>query len=70
MSKKTRSHSLGKGNNAPAPAGLKLKEAGAYLGGLSKPTMYRLIGRGLLKPNRSTRHIIFSIDELDRFLKS
>jgi excisionase family DNA binding protein len=47
---------------------LKLKPAANYLGGLSTPTMYRLIKRGLLKPNRATRHLLFKISELDRFL--
>ena len=48
---------------------LKLKDARHYLGGLSVPTMHRLIKRGLLKPNRSTRHLIFPIAELERFLR-
>jgi excisionase family DNA binding protein len=47
---------------------LKLKPAANYLGGLSTPTMYRLIKRGLLKLNRATRHLLFKISELDRFL--
>ena len=53
-----------------APGGLKLHQARAYLGGLSVPTMHRLIHRGLLKPNRVLRHLIFSREELDRFLKT
>jgi helix-turn-helix protein len=48
---------------------LKLNPAREYLGGLSIPTMHRLIKRGLLKPNRSTRHLLFPISELDRFLR-
>jgi hypothetical protein len=51
------------------PQGYKLKPAARYIGGLSVPTMHRLIQRGLLRPNRSLRHIIFSRAELDRFLK-
>jgi hypothetical protein len=47
---------------------LKLNDARQYLGGLSVPTMHRLIRRGLLKPNRSTRHLLFTVAELDRFL--
>jgi len=56
---------------APAPTrgALKLTEARAYLGGLSIPTMHRLIQRGLLKPCRATRHLLFPIAELDRFLR-
>jgi len=49
--------------------GLKLKPAAQYLGGLSVPTMHRLIQRGLLRPNRALRHLIFSVAELDRFLR-
>jgi hypothetical protein len=52
-----------------SPGALKLKEARQYLGGLSVPTMHRLIQRGLLRPNKSTRHLLFTISELDRFLR-
>jgi hypothetical protein len=52
-----------------SPGALKLKEAREYLCGLSIPTMHRLIARGLLKPNRATRHLLFPISELDRFLR-
>ena len=48
---------------------LKLKPAAQYLGGLSVPTMHRLICRGLLRPNRALRHLLFSREELDRFLR-
>jgi hypothetical protein len=48
---------------------LKLRDACEYLGGLSVPTMHRLIGRGLIRPNRSLRHLLFPISELDRFLR-
>jgi len=55
---------------ATAPLGaLKLKPAAEYLGGLSVPTMHRLIARGLLKPNRSLRHLLFPISDLERFLR-
>ncbi len=47
---------------------LKLQQAREYLGGLSIPTMHRLIKRGLIKPNRALRHILIPISELDRFL--
>jgi excisionase family DNA binding protein len=47
---------------------LKLKDAAKYLGGVSIITVRRLIDRGLLKPNRSLRHILIPIAELDRFL--
>ena len=48
--------------------GLKLKDACVYLGGLSEITLRRLINRGLIKRNRSLRHIIIAKSELDRFL--
>jgi hypothetical protein len=48
---------------------LKLHEARVYLGGLSVPSMHRLIQRGLLRPNRTLRHLLFPITELDRFLR-
>jgi excisionase family DNA binding protein len=47
---------------------LKLKPAAQYLS-LSKPSVYRLVARGLLRPNRATRHLLFSIEELNRFLR-
>jgi hypothetical protein len=31
--------------------------------------VYRLVARGLLRPNRATRHLLFSIEELNRFLR-
>jgi hypothetical protein len=55
--------------SAPTHGAMKLHAARAYLGGLSTPTMHRLIKRGLLRPNKSTRHLIFPIAELDRFLR-
>jgi hypothetical protein len=55
---------------APTSVGaLKLREARQYLGGLSTPTIHRLIKRGLLRPNRALRHLLFSREELDRFLR-
>ena len=54
----------------PTPMGaFKLRQACEYLGGLSIPTMHRLIKRGLLRPNRATRHLLFPVSELDRFLR-
>jgi excisionase family DNA binding protein len=50
------------------PAAFKLKEACRYLGGLSQPTVRRLIDRGLIKPNRALRHLLIPVAELDRFL--
>jgi hypothetical protein len=59
---------LADARNIPSGA-LKQREARAYLGGISIPTLHRLIRRGLLRPNRSMRHLLFPIAELDRFLR-
>jgi len=56
-------------SEVPPRGALKLKEARDYLGGLSVPTMHRLVRRGLLRPNRSLRHLLFTRSELDRFLE-
>jgi excisionase family DNA binding protein len=48
--------------------GFQLKQAAEYLG-LSKITVRRLVERGLLKPNRSVRHLLFPVKELNRFLE-
>ncbi len=56
-------------NETPQRGALKLHDARDYLGGLSVVTMHRLVARGLLKPNRSLRHLLFPISELDRFLR-
>ena len=49
---------------------MKLTEARAYLGNLSKPTVYRLVNDGRLKPCRKLRHLLFTVSELDRFLST
>ena len=46
---------------------LKLKQAARYLS-VAPITLRRLIERGLIKPNHATRHLLFPIRELDRFL--
>lgn len=46
---------------------LKAPDAARYLS-LSLPTVRRLVEAGLLRPNRITRHLLFPIKELDRFL--
>lgn len=51
-----------------AQGALKLKDAAQYLGGVSTITVRRLIQRGLIKPNRTLRHILIPVAELDRFL--
>jgi hypothetical protein len=59
-----------KNPRATNPVGaLKLKAACEYLRGVSVPTMHRLIERGLIRPNRALRHLLFPVSELDRFLR-
>jgi len=48
---------------------LKLRAAADYLS-LSPISLRRLIQRGLIVPNRKTRHILIPVSELDRFLES
>jgi excisionase family DNA binding protein len=48
---------------------LKTKQAAQRLN-LSEKTIRSLVQRGLLKPNRQTRHLLFPVEELDRFLNT
>jgi hypothetical protein len=48
---------------------LKLKPAADYIS-VSPISMRRLIKRGLIKPIRSIRHILISVNELNRFLET
>jgi hypothetical protein len=50
------------------PAAFNLEATLAYLGGVSAPTLHRWVDRGLLRPNRHSRYLLFSKVELDRFL--
>jgi Helix-turn-helix domain len=51
------------------PEAFHMEAARHILGGLSIDTMHRLVDQGLLRPNRATRHLLFTRAELDRFLK-
>jgi len=53
--------------DAPVVGALNASDAGRYLS-LSLPTLRRLVAAGLLRPNRYTRHLLFPIGELERFL--
>jgi hypothetical protein len=46
---------------------LKTKAAAARLS-VTPKTIRSLVARGLLRPNRATRHLLFPVTELDRFL--
>ena len=57
-------------NKIPALVGaLKIKDVARYLGGISHTSVRRLIKRGLIKPNRSLRHVLVPVSELDKFLE-
>jgi Helix-turn-helix domain len=51
------------------PGAFKLEQARHFLGGLSMPTLRRLISRGLLRPVRALRHLTISREELSRYLR-
>jgi len=53
-------------NNSPVGA-LRRKGAATYLS-VSLTTLNRLIERRLIHPNRATRHLLFPIADLNRFL--
>jgi excisionase family DNA binding protein len=56
--------------SVPANVGaLKLREACQYLGGIHPATLRRLVQRGLIRPNRILRHVLFPVSELDRVLE-
>jgi excisionase family DNA binding protein len=48
---------------------LKLRPAAKYLS-ISEITLRRLVARGVIRPNRATRHLLFGREELDRFANS
>jgi excisionase family DNA binding protein len=50
------------------PHAYTAREAAQFLR-ISYPTLNRIIDRGLLRPSRGTRHLIFSYEELSRYLK-
>jgi helix-turn-helix protein len=56
------------GVNREPRGALKIRDAAKYLGGVSVISVRRAIERGLIKPNRSFRHLLIPVSELDRFL--
>jgi excisionase family DNA binding protein len=56
-------------DSVSAVSALKTREAAQRLS-VTPKTLRSLVRRGLLKPNRSTRHLLFPIEELERFLKA
>jgi hypothetical protein len=65
-----RDRSHNENNKADSTAGaLKLRAACEYLGGIHSATLRRLIARGLIRPNRMFRHLLFPVKELDRAIR-
>ena len=58
----------GRATRTLSQGALKLKDACEYLGGISPTSVTRLIKRKQLRSNRTLRHILISVAELDRFL--
>jgi excisionase family DNA binding protein len=56
-------------NATSEKSAVKTGEAAKRLS-VTPKTIRSLVKRGLLKPNRSTRHLLFPIEELERFLKA
>ena len=50
------------------PAAFQTPETCIYLGHVSTSTVYRWVAAGLLHPSRHYRYMLFSREELDRFL--
>ena len=48
---------------------LKKRKAAEYIS-VSEVTLMRLVKRGLIQPCRATRHVLFAVEELNRFLKN
>jgi hypothetical protein len=51
------------------PAALKYPEACRYLGGIHEATLRRMVERGLIRPNKMLRHVLFPVAELNRVLQ-
>jgi hypothetical protein len=50
------------------PAALKYPEACRFLGGIHQATLRRMVERGLIRPNKMLRHVLFPVSELQRVL--
>ena len=50
------------------PGAYKLRDAAKYCGGVHPETLRRAVARGLLKPSRANRHLIFTKVALDEYL--
>jgi hypothetical protein len=51
------------------PAALKYPEACRYLGGIHQATLRRMVARGLVRPNKMLRTVLFPVEELQRVLR-
>ncbi|MDR1283889.1 MAG: helix-turn-helix domain-containing protein [Opitutaceae bacterium] len=48
---------------------MKIEDASVALGGVSAETIRRFVAKGKLHPIRKHRHMVFSVEELQRFLR-
>jgi len=70
--KRAKKATRAKKKNVAAPAlvgALKYKPACEYLGGIHPATLRRAVERGLIRPNKMFRHVLFPIKELDRLIE-
>ena len=62
--------SIASNKNPVQPGAYKLRDAAKYCGGIHPETLRRAVKRGLLKPSRATRHLLFSRAALDELLSA
>ena len=58
-----------KPESSPPLIGALKYEGAARFVGVHKATLRRAVDRGLITPNRVFRHVLFPIEELQRFLR-
>ena len=51
------------------PGAYNFEAARQFIGGPSPATFRRMVGRGLIRPNRATRHLYFGREELLRYIR-
>ena len=54
--------------NVMMPRAVKLKDAAKIIGGISEKTVARLVARGLLKRVHGIRHVVITMESINRFL--
>jgi hypothetical protein len=69
MAKKKKEKQKTPHRSTVAPCVLKLDDACAFVGGVSKSTLRRAVKRGLLTPSQPSRVWLFEIDDLRRYVR-